>query len=407
MSHVEGKNLIEDAQWQRIIERLAGQVPELAENFLGRILLDPAYSESGLTLEDLRSSSEKCFNAMLESLAKGGTDMSSLELLAAELGAKRAQQGIPLESLVRAIRTDFSVLWEALSAPSLGVNPGLLVRKTELVWQVVDTFAVRVKESYVAEAEDLETATADLQHQYLTKLLAAAEPSPSDMLRIAGALKIDPGAEFLVAAISRDDSLMLRRRLGSLSAPRAVAGFAFDQGHHTIVILQRKQGLRLDLAFDERALFEGLAAGVAPIAQGIAGVRMAVLAAREIMADLAVGETGVFRLEDRWESVTRYRLAQVGCDPAFLVDPYLRRCSPGERQRLLETVTVFLDSGSLLETSAILGCHRNTIVNRLASFEKYTGLDLQMPRGAAIAFLALSKLRSPDSGRPAIFAARQ
>lgn len=393
---MDRRTLPDEAEWPRILQLLTGRVPELAENFLRRILVDPAYSDSGLTLDDLRSSSEKSFTAMLESLANGGADMTGLESIAAELGSRRARQGISLESLVRAIRTDFSVLWEALSAPSLGVDPALLVRQTELVWQVVDIFAARVNESYVAEAEDLEREAADLQHQYLSRLFASTEPSPSDLSRIAGALKVSFDAEFVVAAVSRDDSLTLRRRLSSPSArSRTVTGFTFDQGHHTIVILLRPAGARIHLTFNETAILDGLAAGVAPIAEGVAGIRMAAAAAREIMADLPVGVTGIHRLEDRWESVTRYRLAQVGCDPAFLVEPYLKRCSVGERQRLLETVRVFLQSGSLLETSIVLECHRNTIVNRLASFERYTGLDVQKPRGAAVALLALSALRTP------------
>jgi len=388
--------VVDDAQWKRIIEILDHQVPELAEKFLSKILVDPSYSESGLTMEDLRSSSEKSFSAMLRSLACGGTDVGALESLAAELGAKRARQRVPLESLIRAIRMDFSVLWEALSAPSLGVNPGLLVERTELVWRIVDTFAVRVHEGYLEEFEDIERADADLQHQYLTKLLAAAEPSPSDMQRIAGALRVNPNADFLVAAISRDDSLTVQRRL-SLNPRRNEPSFTSDQGHHTLIIMQRRQATRVELTFEEKSVFEGMAAGVAPVSLGFGGVRMAVVAAREIMTDLPMGSAGIFRLEDRWESIARYRLAQVGCDPAHLVFPYLRRCSEGERERLLETVSTFLDSGSLVETSAVLGCHRNTIVNRLASFEKYTGLSLQKPRDAAVALLALG--RNKAAGR--------
>ncbi|UVJ40150.1 helix-turn-helix domain-containing protein [Arthrobacter sp. CJ23] len=380
--------MIDDVQWQRIIGTLTSQVPELSENFLGRILADPAYSASVLTMEDLRSSSQQTFKAMLDSLGKGGTETAGLDAIAADLGARRAKQGVPLESLVRAIRTDFSVLWEALSAPSLGINPGLLVRRTELVWRTVDAFAARVQECYRAELEDIERANADLQHQYLTQLLAPAEPSPSDIERIAGALRVGLGAEFLVAAISRDDSLKVQRRL-PLKTRREQSTFSYDLGHHTLIIQQRVQANRKDLSFDESALFDGVAAAVAPFAYGFARVRPAASAALEIMRDLPMGSVGVFFLRDRWESIARHRLTQLGCDPGQLVHPYLRRCTPVERERILETVNDFLGTGSLVETAARLKCHRNTIVNRLTAFEKYTGLDLQRPRDAAAALLAL------------------
>jgi urate oxidase len=90
-----------------------------------------------------------------------------------------------LESLVRAIRLDFSVLWDALSAPELGADPALLVKKAEVVWATVDRFAARVQEEYLAELEEIEGADADLQQQYLTQLRAPAEPSAADLSRIA------------------------------------------------------------------------------------------------------------------------------------------------------------------------------------------------------------------------------
>ncbi|WP_284755698.1 hypothetical protein [Arthrobacter sp. efr-133-R2A-120] len=131
--------------------------------------------------------------------------MDALESIAAELSKRRARQGLPLDSLVRAIRLDFSVVWDALSASALAVDPALLVSRTELVWPTVDTFASRVQARYVAELEDIERANADLQHQYLSQLLAPREPSESDLARIAGALRVDVGAP-LVAAVSREDT---------------------------------------------------------------------------------------------------------------------------------------------------------------------------------------------------------
>lgn len=381
------------ARWESLVDAVAGQLPDLVEKFLARILPDPAYGESGLTLEDLRRSSHSSFSAMLAALGGRGPDVETLGTIAADLGARRARQGVPLESLVRAIRMDFSVLWEALSAPSLGADPALLVEKAEVVWRTVDLFASCVQERYLAELEEIERADADLQHQYLTQLLAAAEPSAADLARIAGALRVDARAAFLVAAIDRNDSLTVRRRLRA-RPPRDADIFTYDKGHHTLVIRRRDASAGERLTFQEASLFDGMAAGVAPPAEGIAGVRIAVSAAREIMADLPMGSVGVFTLRHRWLSITAHRLAQVGCGPGQFVFPSLRRCTDQERERLLEAVGVFLEAGSLIETAARLHCHRNTVVNRLAAFEKHTGLNLQKPRDAAAALLALASVRS-------------
>jgi sugar diacid utilization regulator len=98
---------------------------------------------------------------------------------------------------------------------------------------------------------------------------------------------------------------------------------------------------------------------------------------------------GISTLRDRWLSIAAHRLAQVGCEPARLVYAALGRCTEQERERLVEAATMFLELGSLVDTAASLPCHRNTVVNRLASFQKYIGLNLQKPRDSADALMAL------------------
>ena len=378
----------DDERWLALIDSVAARLSDLVDSFLARILPDPAYADSGITLEDLRRSSFASFSAMVAALSGRPADLLALEAFAAELGGRRARQGVPLGSLVRAIRLDFSVIWGALSSPSADADPDLLVRKAEFVWETVDRFASAVQDRYVAVVQESERADADLQHQYLTLLFAAAEPSTSDLTRIAGALRMESGAVFLVAAVDRNDSLTIGRRLRARPPKNAV--FLFDQGHHTLVIRRREGSLGERLTFQEASLFDGMAAGVAPHADGITGVRLAATAAREIMKDLPMGSKGTFTLRDRWLSIAAHRLAQVGCEPARFVDVGLRACGEQERSRILEAVGSFLDTGSLVETAALLRCHRNTVVNRLAAFERYTGLDLQKPRDAAAALFALT-----------------
>ncbi|MGM7774664.1 helix-turn-helix domain-containing protein [Arthrobacter sp. KNU-44] len=380
--------MTDDEQWLTLVDAVGRQLPGLVENFLTRILPDPAYADSGLTLEDLRRSSSSSFSAMLSALGGRAEDIGALSVFASELGARRARQGVPLDSLVRAIRLDFSVLWDALSAPELRADPALLVRKAEVVWATVDRFASSVQERYLRELEEIEGADADLQQQYLTQLLAPAEPSPTELSRIAGALRINPHAMLLVAAIDRNDGLLIRRRVRA-RPPRDFPVLTYDQGHHTLVIRPRTVDSNEKLSYQEAALFDDVAVAVAPHANGIAGVRTAVSAAREIMKDLPMGSKGIFTLRDRWLSITAHRLSQVGCNPETLVFSALSRCSDPERERLLEAVRAFLELGSLVATADRLACHRNTVVNRLAAFESYTGLDLQKPRDSALALLAI------------------
>ncbi|WP_262699512.1 MULTISPECIES: low temperature requirement protein A [Streptomyces] len=126
-----------------------------------------------------------------------------------------------------------------------------------------------------------------------------------------------------------------------------------------------------------------------PVARGLVRVRDAAAAAREIMIHLPMDSLGVATLQDRWRSVTRHLLAGVGCDLGQIVFPYLDRCTDLERRKILETVSTYLDTGSLGDTGRVLRGHRNTVLNRLNAFEKYTGLDVQRPYDAAAVTIAL------------------
>ena len=65
-----------------------------------------------------------------------------------------------------------------------------------------------------------------------------------------------------------------------------------------------------------------------------------------------------------------------------------------ERERLLETVTAYCDSGSVAETTRRLYCHRNTVLNRLGRFTELTGLRPTRPAEAATVLFALRCART-------------
>ncbi|WP_395405805.1 helix-turn-helix domain-containing protein (plasmid) [Arthrobacter sp. UC242_113] len=375
-----------DAHWQSALDHLAENLDTLVDGFLARIVNDRNYAESAVTFDDLLSTGEQSLAAMIDALRSGGTQTAALESLADQLGARRARQGVPLESLIRAVRMDFGVLWEGLAASTSGLSAEHLVGRGELVWKVVDVYASHVQTRYVQEQTELERADVDLQQHYLAQLFGTQDPTSADISRISGALRIQSDSAFRVVALGRDDSATVQRRLRVQPGSERV--FSIAQGHHTLVIRELPARSHV-MDVRERKLYDGVSAAVAPIADGLASVREAGMAAREIMRDLPVGAKGIFSLRDRVLSIARHRLTQVGCDPARTVLDGLEKCPTKERERILEAVAMFLETGSLVETSRRLFCHRNTIVNRLAAFERYTELDLKLPRDVAIAVLVL------------------
>ena len=55
--------------------------------------------------------------------------------------------------------------------------------------------------------------------------------------------------------------------------------------------------------------------------------------------------------------------------------------------RLATTIAAYLEHGSVQEAADSLFVHRNTVFKRLQSFHDITGLDVTIPRDAAIALI--------------------
>jgi DNA-binding PucR family transcriptional regulator len=70
--------------------------------------------------------------------------------------------------------------------------------------------------------------------------------------------------------------------------------------------------------------------------------------------------------------------------------PDRRTVSDVERTRLIDTIRVYLRTGSVAATAAAMYCHRNTVVNRLNRFGDLTGHDVTRPDHAAAVSVALA-----------------
>nr|WP_256341855.1 helix-turn-helix domain-containing protein [Streptomyces sp. MW-W600-10] len=67
---------------------------------------------------------------------------------------------------------------------------------------------------------------------------------------------------------------------------------------------------------------------------------------------------------------------------------------PAERSLLVETLEAWLEcGGSVARAAARLGCHRNTVFNRLRRLERLTARSLSRPRELVDLVLALDVLR--------------
>jgi hypothetical protein len=123
--------------------------------------------------------------------------------------------------------------------------------------------------------------------------------------------------------------------------------------------------------------------GYVPEVLGLRAVPGAARTAETLAALLRPRDSGPVSAESAWARLAQQHLQDAGLDLAAELEEALAECRGGERERLLETVQHYLNTGNVTVTSEQLFCHRNTILNRLNRFQELTGIDLAVPAQAA------------------------
>lgn len=367
-------------RWNSIVRELGERIDELAERFLARVSSVPSYATEMVDPADVRKTALESLRLLAESLADGTAGVELLDY-AAKLGEKRARQGIPPESLITAIRLDFSVVWTDLLEHCGTEDAVLLAGQVEHVWRVVDEYATQTHMSYLAERVRMAQEESNYRQEFIAKLFGPAGQTVEVIGRAASALEVDPDGEFEIAAATGPAARVLQKEV---LAFRVKGPFMYQSGNVTFMFWQPFSRI----PHRARPSDFGPSAPVTAcgLVQGVPGLRSLVAAAATAAALaqlLTEGDVGPLTIESGWRRLAREKLRDAGLDLERDLRVMLAQCRDGERQRIEETVRAFLQTGSVAETASGLFCHRNTILNRLARFREVTGFDLMVPAQAA------------------------
>ncbi|MGW6841687.1 PucR family transcriptional regulator [Streptomyces sp. NPDC054958] len=412
---------------ERIIEeiredlsrRLAVAADRLADRTLAE---DPAYAAL-LGRAELRERIHDTLHQAVEGLLRGARGLPVELADARAVGALRAEQGLPLASLLRTHRRGGRLLWqsltEAVTAHDRAALPGLLPGASVL-WDVVDQMADAMTESY----RRTETAHGDRDRERRAALLdvlldGADGPSATEEAAAAAAaqLGLPERGRFAVVVLAAEGpgtpsappappapSAAPAPAPGSgvASAPRVLWRFRADGevglvelGHHP---LESVRDLLAPL---------GVRAGVGPVVTAPAELprahRLAALALRTV-PESEGPRTAL--LDERLpaalvaaQAELAGRLRQVVLGPVLAL--------PAEdRRTLLTTLGTWLAcQGSTTDAAQRLYCHRNTVSNRLRRVEQLTGRSLSDPRHVVELALAhaavLQRVETESVIRPA------
>ncbi|AOW93541.1 hypothetical protein BFN03_15125 [Rhodococcus sp. WMMA185] len=373
-------------RWRELILGATHEVDDLATVFLDKLETVESYQSGLVTRDDLANSARESIRLILEAVITGPAT-TRLGSLSQELGRQRARQGIPVEDLVAAIRLDFGILWSSLLERANSTDMTVLALHVDSLWSAVDDHARAVQQSYLEEKAAMAASTRDEQQTYLAELFGPAPLVSSKVDQVARALKVDADDTFRVVVAGRESSQMVHRIANTLAA-RGEDLFVLNQSGRVVVLWPAPRTQTRGPESQYRQLQE-ISGGMVPAARGLVSVASAANTAYEILRTIRPGEHGLRTLTDAWTRVTKSRLDDQTEFSAYLLSG-LDTITDEERDRIVETVRVYLATGSVTDTAAQLFCHRNTVLNRLGRFEKLTSLDVTVPRQAALALLALA-----------------
>ncbi|MFD4736725.1 helix-turn-helix domain-containing protein [Streptomyces virginiae] len=410
---------------EEIREDLSRRIAVAADRLADRTLAeDPAYAAL-LGRAELRERIHDTLRQAVEGLLRSCRGLPVELADARAVGALRAEQGLPLASLLRTHRRGGRLLWqsltEAVTAHDRAALPRLLPAASVL-WDVVDRTADAMTESY----RRAEAAHGDRDRErraaLLDVLLDGADGPSAAAEAAAAQLGLPERGRFTVVVLAAEVSGTPSRTpsgipsaaptaavppapaggSGAASAPRVLWRFRADGevglvelGHHP---LESVRDLLAPL---------GVRAGVGPVVGAPAELarahRLAALALRT--APESEGPRTAL-LDERLpaalvaaEAELAGRLRQVVLGPVLALPVE-------DRRTLLTTLGTWLAcQGSTTDAAQRLYCHRNTVSNRLRRVEQLTGRSLSDPRHVVELALAhsavLQRVEAEPVTRPA------
>ncbi|MBF9069620.1 PucR family transcriptional regulator [Streptacidiphilus fuscans] len=381
----------------RVIDRL----PELSARIDELIVAhEGAYQSGGaVPLTVLTRSVDANMHSILEALAGAARPEDDELACARTTGRHRAQQGVPLESVLRAYRLATQVILHAMMAEVRGRPYDELeafLDVTTAVTEVVDRHSQAVVDGYRRTEAELRHRDAQRQQAMFDALLEGRGSDSQTAAEALDALGLPATGRYAVVVAAFDVAAQ-----HTFSAARdALAAYGFtaawrSRSDREIGLVSLADGPLSRLLSTLRRTPLGRV-GVSDAFDGVRDVpdahRWAELAARTIPP----GEAEVASIAERLPE------ALLAASPA-LAERLARDTlggvldvAPEERDLLLHTLAEWFDHGrSAARAALVLYCHRNTVVNRLHRIEHLSGGSLDDHRFLLHCYLSLLTLRPP------------
>lgn len=361
--------------WAELMQRLGASVHELADGFVERVNAIPSYASGAITAAELHDVAVESLGLVVAALADPA-GFPKVEQYARELGERRAAQGVPAEALTSAVRLNFPVIWSKLTELAGPELMATLATRVEEVWVVLDNYAIACYSSYVSARMREARSEVSVRQEFIAALFATEATTPEAQTRFASVFEAPIASPYAVVAINGRPSAAMRK------VAREPLRFLHETGSNSYLFWPLAAA---ELAAEPQLPrgLDALPCGLA-VAEHLGGIAAAAARAEFLADHLTAADAGPLTFDAAWPRLSRVHLARGGFQMTAELDAMLAEArNDDERERVRETVEVFLRTGSIAETSSSLFTHRNTVLNRLRRFAELTGIDLRVPAEAA------------------------
>lgn len=374
------RELKRDPEWLELISHLRANKNALVHDFKSRFPAASLYSEL-VPVPEIDALVEDTMEMYLVLLSGEHID-PALERLPFNLGRDRARQGVPSEQLLEGVRTNSRVIWNALRGITTEASAIALVRNTDAVLSLVEWHTRAVQSSYLREEELLNRDSERRRRRAISRLFGDGPLDAVDFMSVSSVLGFSDHQKFDVAVQlgpHLEDCLLCANLNTRTMAHELSAGVCHFRSSGSSDFLSELHGHHAAVVND----IDGLAEIPAAVRAGLSLARSRVLREPDpVTFAMAWPEVA-------WGALTATvpeRLLPIALGA-------LQSLNNEERDRILGTVSLYLETGSIKSTAESLYCHRNTIVKRLARFESLTELNISVPKQAALALLALTAFK--------------
>jgi sugar diacid utilization regulator len=372
----------------------------LVENVVKRVWhVIPGYSDEHLSREELSNYVDGNIGLATTVLARGHAPTREEFGRAIELGATRALQGIPLDSVIRAFRAGERAMLDELLNHLSELDTEEVRGSVDLLASTFDLLTQECITSYRQASDEMALHHERVEHDLVSDLAIGGDTDAAHVEQQARLLGADPGqphrAVALLCEAGSQPPTMLRVRnhvlsnLSDLVEGKILFGAISGTGVLLVPGTLDDQPLlgALGRALHQRTLRDIAVAGLGTMAPSL---RTVARSCRQAMSTAEVlHRHGSARVAGRWTDVL--------IDAALLQDRNLsdhlvatRIGQLRKHEHLLETLRTFLDCDlSQTRTARALTVHVNTVAYRLGRIQDITRKDPRRVYDAVELALAL------------------